>query len=509
MVALAPTLDPPRLAQFVFGHDLWQTPVDILRAVFKPRARVAVKSCHASGKTHTSADAVLLALLMGGDVITTAPTWTQVEEVLWGAIHRSLFDARIPIPEWGTINRTEIRLPTGEFAIGLSTNEGVRFQGYHAREGSFLLVVFDEAPGIRADIYTAVEGIRSGGDVRLLYIGNPVVTGGPFYDIFAGDHAGWYLRTISAFDTPNFRGVTLQDLLAMSDAELQDNERPYLITRQFVHEKYHEWGEDHPEWQARILGQFPDQGSDSLISLSWIEDANARAHNPKNTAAISVGIDVAGPGEDETVVAVRRGNDLLALRAWTQSDPRPEVIAFLRPYLHQGLSYIVVDSVSMGHYFWEDMRQEFEPFGVTVLGANVGLPSRVKNERGDAVYANLKAEWYWSLRERLMNGDVRANGVIDQTTQSQLVGLKYEQPRGVVTIEKKEDARKRGFKSPDRAEALMLAYAPDDPHLLRRQQLGKTQRVPTPQTHVARGGRVVQSTVREPAARRHGMLAGR
>jgi hypothetical protein len=72
---------------------------------------------------------------------------------------------------------------------------------------------------------------------------------------------------------------------------------------------------------------------------------------------------------------------------------------------------------------------------------------------------NLKAELYWALRERFRQGDIA--GVVDQVTISQLASLRYgHDRRNRVEIESKEDARKRGVKSPDRAEALMLAFAP-------------------------------------------------
>jgi hypothetical protein len=56
----------------------------------------------------------------------------------------------------------------------------VRFQGFHGR----LLIVVDEAPGVKADIWEAIEGIRAGGDVRVLALGNPTIASGPFYDAF-------------------------------------------------------------------------------------------------------------------------------------------------------------------------------------------------------------------------------------------------------------------------------------------------------------------------------------
>jgi hypothetical protein len=134
---------------------------------------------------------VALTLYEGGDVLTTAPTWEQVKSVLWGEVHRLLAGSVIPLSEWGEINQTEITMPDGSKALGLSTNEGVRFQGWHARPGSFLLLIGDEAPGVRPDILEAWEGISAGGDVRLLLLGNPVISSGPFFDIFATDPPGW------------------------------------------------------------------------------------------------------------------------------------------------------------------------------------------------------------------------------------------------------------------------------------------------------------------------------
>jgi hypothetical protein len=73
-------------------------------------------------------------------------------------------------------------------------------------------------------------------------------------------------------------------------------------------------------------------------------------------------------------------------------------------------------------------------------------------------FANLKAEPYWGLRECFEKGEV--GGLKDEQAISQLATIRYSyNPRGQLLIESKEDARKRGIKSPDRAEAMMLAYA--------------------------------------------------
>lgn len=488
--------DPARLIEYVFNVSLWDTPAEIVRSVFTPHSKTVVKACHSSSKTHTAGLITALAPILKADVVTTAPTDLQVEKQLWAEVRDAIARSKLPPSEWTSLNLKELKLPTGEWAIGFTTkaeDSGVRFQGFHAREGRPLILIVDEALGVSAEIFTAIDGIAAGGDVRRLYLCNPTIVGGPIYDLFASDAPGWNRITIDAFDTPNLRGYTLDDLLRMPEHDLHQNPVPYLVTKNWVVEKYHEWGEEHPDWEARVRARFPTQGTDALIALGWVEDANRRAYQAKPTVALSAGIDVAGPGEDETVVAIRRGNDAIAMKAWSHADARDEVIEYLRGYLSQGLKFVAVDSVGMGHFFHLDIDKAFRQFGVEVLGANVGLPSLVKNERGDRVYANLKAEWFWHLRRRFMDGDIRANGVIDQTTLTQLVGIKYTQPGGIVTIEKKEDARKRGVKSPDRAEAWMLAYAPDDPSRKLREKVGKTTPVPKPRALPVRHGQVVRA----------------
>lgn len=447
-------LSPADAARYVLRQDHWSVPERILEALWHPNAKVAVKACHASSKSFTAATAVCLTVLAGGDAITTAPTWAQVKDVLWKEIHRAILTSGWPVSEWGDLNQTELVLPTGERALGLSTNEGVRFQGHHARPGAPLLLVLDEAPGVLPEIYEAVAGIAAGGDVRLLLLGNPVIASGPFYDIFAGAAPGWDRFTIDAFDTPNLQGLTLQDLLALPDHELDAAERPYLVTRRWVRDRYYEWGADHPLWQSRVRGQFPTNADNALIQLAWIEQAS-KSTEYRDGIPVQAGVDVAGPGEDETVVAVRQGPRILALQAFASPDSRGDVLAFLRPWQHRGLSQVNVDSIGQGYYFAQHLRD----YGLPVREVNVGEGSAIVDDHGNAKYSNLKAELYWSLRERFRDGDV--TGLVDRVAASQLAGLLYKHdPKGRVVIESKEDARKRGVKSPDRAEAIMLAFAP-------------------------------------------------
>lgn len=419
-----------------------------MAAVNRPRARVAVKACHASAKTFTAAEIVLWwVAAVRGIAITTAPTWPQVEKLLWGEIHKAHGSARLPLG--GQLNAVEWRLAPDVYAMGLSTDQGVRFQGFHGT----VLVVLDEAPGVRPDIFEAIEGIRAGGDVRLLMLGNPTTASGPFYDAFGRDRGSWRTFTIDAMDTPNLAGTSLAELRAIpypdgtDDPALDVAPRPYLVTRRWIWEKLHEWGEASPLWQSRVRGRFPEQSEDALISLAWLEAAALPAEADPSRTWVA-GVDVAGPGEDETVLCLRRGPEIAAIAAWSVPDPMGSLVAAMAPYRGEGLT-VNIDSIGIGYHLAHRLRDA----GYDVREVNVG-----ERAADPEKYANLKAELYWGLRQRFEAGSIR--GLADDLAVSQLAGVRYgHNARGQVVIESKESARKRGVKSPDRAEAVMLAFA--------------------------------------------------
>ena len=125
--------DPALFARIVLGADLWKTQREILTAVGQD-SRVAVKACHASGKSYAIAIAVLwwLTAHRDGIVVTTAPTWLQVEKVIWGeiksAVLRSVLCGKVKFP---VPTQTELRLGPQNYAIGVSTDDSSRFQGFH------------------------------------------------------------------------------------------------------------------------------------------------------------------------------------------------------------------------------------------------------------------------------------------------------------------------------------------------------------------------------------------
>lgn len=487
--------DPALFVRHILGHDPWRTPEQIMDAISKPRARVAVKACHSSSKTYTAAELVLwfVTAFPDGIVVSTAPTQTQVRELLWMEIRKAIDTARIALPE---PNLTELRIEDGRYALGRATNQGVRFQGFHGR----VLIVIDEAPGVDAEIWDAIDGIRAGGDVRVLALGNPVIASGRFYEIFNDELPGWDRFTIGAFDTPNCEGLTLDEIMAMEPGseELAYSPRPYLTTRDWVRDRHNSLGgrycprhildytqdgngrlveiiaketciaEEVAEFQSRVLGQFPQQSEDALISQAWLEAARRRPPCPDHEREGYVaGVDVAGKGSAETVVYIRQGPNIVGMWAFPGADPRGDVINVLRPYLDDISIY--VDEIGVGYGFMLDIRDKLYaeheercerliaagrgdelPPGPAVVGVNVGEAAIDKDR-----FANLKAELYWQVRDQLQAGEVC--GLTDDRTRSQLAGIRtMPNARGQNTIESKEAAAKRGVASPDRAEAYTL-----------------------------------------------------
>lgn len=447
-------VDPVLFQRRVLGRNIWSAQERIARAVAS-RRHVAAKGCHASGKTYVSAGLVpwWLTRHARGKVLTVSPTLRQVK-VFWDEVELARRQASIRFPECST---TGLRISEERYGLGISSSRGVNIQGFH---GSDVLIIADEAPGIDGELWEAIEGIRAGGRVTLLELGNPTISSGHFFENFGRGRTTCECITISAFDSPNLAGLTINDLLTMNEDDMQVAPWPQLTTREWVRDRYRRWGPSNPAYVSRVLGEFPSQADDSVYSLEWIEGAARRQATTETLAelarrgeGIRIGVDVAGPGEDETVMYARVGGCILGMSAFPQADPRGallDAVASYRGHPLFPLLSVLVDIDGIGYYFAQHLADAKLP----VYGFRAG-GSPINSEH----FVNAKAEAHWALREHLERGAV--SGLTDEETQAQLAGIRYSHtPGGRVEIESKEDARKRGVSSPDRAEALVLSYVP-------------------------------------------------
>jgi phage terminase large subunit len=431
----------------VLGDRPWQKQIEILEAIRDSR-EVNVRSCHSAGKSWVASRAALWFLMNHPDslVITTAPTARQVRGILWKEIGAAYHAARVPLG--GDLTTTALRLGPAWLALGFTAAEHDpdRFQGFHAAS---TLVIVDEACGVSAEIDNAVDSILSGEHSRLLRIGNPTNIATPFGLAFRQQRGQRF--AISAFDTPNFveLGITLDDIR-------NDTWRPKLeavdqlpaaslINPEWVADKWRQWGETSPIFQARILAEFPTDGETMLLSLAAIEEATRR--EPSKAAGPKVfGVDVARHGSDETVVVLRDGDSVQVVDAWTGKDTMATVGRVVTLAAKYSPTAINVDEIGLG----AGVLDRLVELGHPARGINVAKAPRDRDR-----FENLRAELFWNVREEIEAGALSVAD--DPLLVEQLAAIRYEfTSRGRIRLEAKANMRT----SPDRADAVALALSP-------------------------------------------------
>lgn len=426
--------DPVTFCTNVLGFYPWSKQREILESV-RDNQRTAVRSCHGSGKTATAARVVAwyLTAFPNSRVVTTAPTFSQVRDLLWSEINSAVM--RAPEGLFPKPDTTRLTINNSWFAVGLSTDRPERFQGHHAEH---LLLVVDEASGVHEDIYEAAEGFLTSPGARVLLIGNPTQTTGTFYRAFHSDRHLYHTIHISAFDTPNLTGE-----------EVPDVARKSLVSPQWVEDRRMQWGDGSPLYDVRVLGNFPREAEDQVIGLQAVEDARQREVEPTRHPVI-ISCDVARYGSDETVIVVRRGDHVRIHKTYTSRslmETVGHIIEACREYSTPGMR-VVVDDAGLGGGVTDRLREvgvKVDPFN----GAQTANDSRL--------YPNRRSEAWFAFAESIHNVDLDQ----DEQLSSDLVAPKYAlDSAGRRVVEAKDKTKKRLGRSPDRADAVLMAFAP-------------------------------------------------
>jgi len=430
--------DPVGWMRSWLGVDPWEKQVEIAESV-RDHRRTAVKSCHGTGKSYLAARVVLwfLHAFPFSIVVTTAPTGRQVREILWRNVNAAAARARRPL--LGRALQTRYDIAPDWYGIGFKATDAdtSAFQGFHAED---ILFVADEAAGVPDAVFEAGDSLLTSERAKLLMIGNPTSIGGRFHAAFHGARSLYNTVTVAWPDTPNAKaGRTV---------------RPYLITQRFVDDLVAEEGRDSPNVRARIYAEFPEGGEFSLIPLSEIEAVNNRGPEDLGSGGgtVEAGLDVARFGGDENALCVRRGPLIEHLSAWTGLDTM-ETAGRVRTVLADfpDLAAIKVDVIGLGAGVADRLREQ----GYPVVDVNVATASS-----DPTAWPNLRHELWWGLRGLFRDGAIAGNGRLDERTIGQLadVRYRYDSRHTRPVIESKDDARKRRQRSPDRAEAVMLAF---------------------------------------------------
>lgn len=429
----------PRPSPLPNGPDKWQA--ELLRDVAaakrgNAKRKFSVRAAHGVGKSTTQAWLILYFVLFHRDlkVPVTANSQDQLRDVLWAEIakwHRELPTFLRDMIEV-TAERVTVKAdPEGSFAVARTARpeKPEALQGFHAGTLAFFA---DEASGIEDVVYEVASGTLSSDDVWMFMFANPTRTTGYFYRSHHQNRDRW-----NTYHVPSHVAVRVSPNYAIGMAA--------------------EYGESSNVYRVRVLGEFPLTEDDSVIPLGTIMGALERDVSPTE-AGIVWGLDVARYGDDSTALAKRRGNVLLApVQEWRKMDLMQVCGIISREYretpMHLRPSAINVDVIGIGAGVSDRLRE----LGMPVRGINVGESPSSSPER----YMRMRDELWWKCREWFETLAVTMPK--DDTLISELTAPKYKlESSGKIKIESKDDMKKRGIKSPNKADALCLTFAGGD-----------------------------------------------
>lgn len=382
-------------------------------------------------------------------MVTTAPTGDQVKAILWSEINGAFVKAQVRgNPFIGRVNETEWKLDKRLLAFGRKPSDynPHAFQGIHAK---YVLVIIDEACGVRKQFWTAANAIATGEHCRIVAVGNPDDPGSYFARACASGR--WNVIRISAFDSPNF-----------TDEPVPDEMRPMLVGQAYVDDMKAEYGEESPTYISKVLGEFPNDAEDGVVRLSKVRaccQPRETPWHPEQLTPVELGVDL-GAGGDETSIRERRGPVVGREWRFREKDPIKTVARIVEAIRESGATVVKVDAIGIG---WgivgslrEKARQGFH--GARVVGVNVSEASTEPNR-----FKNLRSQIWWEIGRKLSEDQAWDMSGLEEADRerlvSQLTAPKYAlDSAGRTVVEPKAETKKRIGRSPDNADALLLAF---------------------------------------------------
>jgi hypothetical protein len=313
---------PVQFFQDILGIELWSKQIEILEKL-RTNKEAHVAACHGVGKTlfaggvaewHFSA--------CGFPFYTTAPTFRQVQELLWEqAIETNRMNATRKLP--GRIVKTPrpgivVAGRPDWFGRGFATNDPEKAQGRHIDN---LLVIVDEAGGVDDGIWSAIDGWMTNPGCKLLTIGNP------------SHRKNYFFR--AHHELIGNKGIATVHIAATDSPNLDGKSRwPKLVTQEWIDDKKRKWGEASYLYRTRVEGRFPTDADEKCLPIEWIEEAfrfgeelaAEEAALPPDVRAVEcapkkAALDVSRSGADKNALGYLARQRLRIVRYWNETDP--------------------------------------------------------------------------------------------------------------------------------------------------------------------------------------------
>lgn len=442
--------DPVLFAREVllFEPDEWQKKA-LQDLASNPK--VAIKSGQGVGKTGMEAVCLLwfLCCFPYPRIVATAPTKQQLHDVLWSEVNKWM--SRSPllseILKW---TKTYIYMRNYEkrwFAVARTATKPENMQGFH--EDNMLFIV-DEASGVADPIMEAILGTLSGANNKLLLCGNPTRTSGTFFDAFNADRAIYKCHTVSSADSPRTNKDNIKSLIR-------------------------KYGEDSNVVRVRVKGEFPKQEDDVFIMLSIVEHCTMiDLPEDKAISRISFGVDVARYGNDETVIAKNVGGKItlpVSFRGQSLMTTVGKIVQQYREVIkeypaYRGKIFVNIDDCGLGGGVTdrlEEVKAEEKLSRMVIVPVNAAakVPDDVVEDgkgkvKACEIYENMNTYLWGTVKDRMTLEEISLEN--DNELVAQFSCRKYRlTSRGRMLLESKEEMKKRGIESPDRADAVALS----------------------------------------------------
>jgi hypothetical protein len=408
------------------GIKLYDWQIAVMKDVLPMYSRVALAAANGSGKTACVVAPLVIwhaLVFKNSKTVLTSGAWRQVKQQLFPNIRNfgSLLDG------WD-FNDHDFKAPNGSVCYGFATDDKNKAEGHHAidHEESPLFFIIDEAKGVADDIFEAKSRCQP---TRELLVSSPGGSFGKFYDAFHKSRHLYKTHVVSAFDCPH-------------------------IPKKWIQEQIDEYGETHPLIRSMIYGEFMSLDNEGYVISGGVlqrclqhpimEDTGMEMHAFCDFAA----------GGDENVLALRRGNKVEIVRAWKETNTMSGCGEFIMLFNKLGLrpECISADAGGMGKV-WCDRFSE--------LGWNVNRIDFGGKAENSQLYANKAAE-IWGEGARKIQDKKIILPKNDDVLIQQLITRKWDGyfSDGKMKLVSKENMRKEGLKSPDRAEAVLGCMMP-------------------------------------------------
>ena len=420
-----------------------------------------------------------------------APPQTNLENILWAEVlatadkHPALVDGArkkdLKIERKPREFITGVAIP----ATGTDAERQARFSGKHSPS---LLFTIDEGDAVPDPVFAGIETCLSGGFDRLLVTFNPRERRGHVYRTIKSGQAN--VIKLSAFNHPNvitgadvIPGAVTRDktvrriaqwcrpLAAGEERDKRCFELPdYLVGCVPTDQQGRTLAPLVPGWYRIVehafshvvLGEYPAQAENQLISEEWIDNARSRydlftaKHGVivPETIRCTGGVDIADGGKDSSVFCKRFGNLVHPLVAWEKQDVIEVGDLVQADILVNGIKNIgaiYCDGTGVGAGTAPYMVKQYQAPAVKVMVANA--PTE-ESELG--AFGLLLDQLMWQLREWLRKD--LAMLPPDPDLIEELLAFSYEIKNGKVKVSSTDDVKSLLGRSPDRARALMLTF---------------------------------------------------